>query len=56
MSSASHVLVEEGLKDDDLVARFDKGHKGTQHALKHSVSKWETLGQGREYIEFTHLH
>lgn len=26
------VLVEEGLKDNDLVARLDEGHEGAEHA------------------------
>lgn len=29
--SRKNLLVEEGLKDDDLIPRLDEGHEGTQH-------------------------
>lgn len=34
---AVDVLVEEGLKDNDVVSRLDKGHESTQHACKGGV-------------------
>lgn len=27
-----HILVKEGLKDDDLITRLNESHKGAQHS------------------------